>query len=147
MTGFKLKMQKLKSGIFWVISDREDLEDYRLLVFSIPCDIDGNIIGKPKIPLNAKSGQTYNHKKIWEDVIQKNPDHKPYNKKSYDYYPRGRVNVKNNRATVYISPHINHIEIRTEIKLKFGLNADNISRIKFVADGSVHYDCWLDTEN
>ena len=139
-----IEKRELCSGIFWVISDSTDLHDYKLIVFNIPCDINGNIIGVPVIPLNAKSGLTYNHKKLWEDVIQRNSEYKPYNKKSYDYYPRGRVDVANNQANVYLNPHINRVDIRTEIKFKFGINANNISKVRFAPDGSAHYECWLD---
>ena len=89
------------SGIFWVISDYSDLSDYRLLVFDIPCGTDGNAHGKHKIALNAKSGLTYNHKKLWAEEIKNDSAHKPYNKKDFDYYPRGRVDIANNRATIY----------------------------------------------
>jgi hypothetical protein len=32
----------------------------------------GNIIDMPEIELNAKNGNTYNHKKLWENEIQNN---------------------------------------------------------------------------
>ena len=130
---------QLCSGVFWVISDDIDFVDYTLLAFNIPCDVYGNIIGTPEIPLNAKSGKTYNHRKLWESQIQKDPAHKPYNKKWYSYYPRGRVDIANNRATIYLNPLINKEEIVFEIKQKFGLIEPNITDVRILADGSSHY--------
>ena len=137
---------ELCSGIFWVISDSRDLDEYILLAFEIPCDIYGIPFGKHTIPLNAKSGGTYNHKRLWEDEIQNNSAYKPYNKNPYNYYPRGRVDIANNRAIIYLNPHINQPDIVNEIKFKFGLNADNISTVRVVIDGSAHYQCFLDWE-
>lgn len=116
------KQNPLSSGVFWVITENLDVSDHKLLLFEIPCDPDGNHLGKHTIELNAKSGGTYNHKKLWETEVKNNPTHKPYNKKAYNYYPRGRVEISNNRATIYLNPHINKTRIVNEIKLKCGLN-------------------------
>ena len=135
---------KLYSGVFWVISDNIHLDGYILLAFEIPCDVYGNIIVLPKIELNAKSGNTYNHKKLWENEIQNNPIYNPYNEKSYNYYPRGRVDISNNRAVIYINPNINRDDIIIDIQNKFGLNTQNISNIRIINDNSAHYQCFID---
>ena len=67
---------KLCSGVFWVITDSGDINDYMLLVFEIPCDPYGNIKGTQKVPLNSKSKNTYNHKRLWEAEVQDKPIHK-----------------------------------------------------------------------
>jgi len=100
----------------------------------------------PKIALNAKSGNTYNHKKLWEDEIQTNPAYKPYNKKPYDHYPRGRVDISNNRVTIYLNPYINRDIIIAEIKQRFGLNTQNIPKVRVIVDNSEHYKCYIKME-
>jgi len=139
-----LNDKELHSGIFWVISETDELTDWKLLAFEIPCDTNGNIIEETPIMLNAKSGSTYNHKKLWESEIKNSSVYKPYNKKDYNYYPRGRIDIANNKAIIYLNPHINILEIIDEIKQKFGLLPQNISMVKIVSDGSKHYQCFLD---
>jgi len=137
--------KQLCSGIFWVISDYVDLSDHKLLMFEIPCDVNG-IPDNPnyRLELNAKSGTTYNHKNTWENEIKNNSEHRPYNKKSYDYYPRGRIQISNNRAVIYLNPHINQQKFIDEIKQKFGLFTYNIPEVEVKTDGSAHYQCFLD---
>ena len=137
---------QLSAGIFWVITDSSDITDYKLLAFTIPCDADGNIIGDTEHPLKAKSGGTYNHKRLWEDDIKNNPTHKPYNKREFWHYPRGRVEIANNRATIYLNPNIMVDGIIDEIKRKFGLNLRTVSEVRVLADGSAHYKCFIDRD-
>jgi hypothetical protein len=140
----EVKDKELSSGVFWVISDDYDLKDYKMLVFDIPCDPSGLPDGTHSIELNSKSGMSYNHKKLWEDEIKGNSAHRPYNKKEYNYYPRGRVEISNNRATIYLNPHINESRFIDEIRRKFGLSTNNIQEVRLLVDGSVHYRCWID---
>lgn len=144
LSEYLTEAKELSSGIFWVITDDRDFDDYKLLFFDIPSDPYGNHHGTHKIALNAKSGGTYNHKKLWESEIKNNSAHKPYNKKDYNYYPRGRVEISNNKATIYINPNINVLKITNEIKRVFGLNPRNIADIRIVNDGGSHYKCWMD---
>jgi len=112
-------------------------------MFGIPCDTNGNPLNIHSIELNSKSGNTYNHEKLWESEVKNNNEHKPYNKKEYNYYPRGRVEISHNRAFIYLSPHVSKQEIINEIIIGFGL-LENIPEIQIKADGSVHYQCFLD---
>jgi hypothetical protein len=142
----KNESNKLRSGVFWVITDSGDINDYMLLVFEIPCDPYGNIIGTQKIPLNSKSKKkkTYNHKKLWESEVQDKAIHKPYGKQEYSHFPRGRVEISNNRATIYLNPLINIEKIINEVKIRFGLTKQNISDVRIHSDGSRHYKCFID---
>lgn len=109
-------------GVFWVIEEggRE-----RLLAFPF---ISGAVTGV------AKSGNTYNHKKLWEYVRPRSIN------KPYDYYPRGRVELtKRGCAVVYLSPHIKG-HFLTEIKNSFGLTGN----IRLQYDFSRHYQCFHD---
>lgn len=56
--------------------------------------------------------------------------------KPYNYYPRGRVEIKNGKATVYLNPALNTNEITQNIKAEFGLS--DIKTV-FKSDGSEHY--------
>jgi hypothetical protein len=139
--------KELSSGIFWVITDNRDISDYKVIFFDIPCDIDGTPTGTHTIALNSKNELTYNHKKIWETEIKINSNHRPYNKKDYDYYPRGRVRIANNRADIYLNPNINKSNIIDEIKRSFGLSSHNISNVRIMNDNSTHYQCWIDRKD
>ncbi len=82
------KGDDMKQGVFWLIDNK---------LLAIPFD-------KSKYPDGiAKSGDTYNHEKLWKYVKPQNCN-KPYN-----YYPRGRV-VKGtkNKAIVYMNPDISN---------------------------------------
>ena len=68
------------------------------------------------------------------------------NKHPYDYFPRGRVEIANRCAVIFINPHINQPDIVDEIKLKFGLGNHKITKIRIVEDNSVHYQCLLGRE-
>ena len=73
----------MKQGVFWLIDNK---------LLAIPFD-------KSKYPDGiAKSGDTYNHEKLWKYVKPQNCN-KPYN-----YYPRGRVvkGTKNKYESGYI---------------------------------------------
>jgi hypothetical protein len=134
----------LCSGIFWIISDNYDLSDHKLLMFGIPCDSDGNPNNTHTIELNSKSGTTYNHKKLWEDEIKNNSEHRPYNKRDFDYYPRGRVQISHNRVDIYLNSHLNQPRFIEEINQKFGLF--KIPEVRIITDGSDHYQCFLDRD-
>jgi len=143
-TKYLTEAKQLSSGIFWVIADDNNLSNFKFLFFEIPCDVNGKPDNTHTIELNAKSMTTYNHKKLWESEIQNKSEHKPYNKMDYDYYPRGRVEISNNRATIYLNPHINSSTFISKIKQTFGLSTHNIPEVRVIVDGSVHYQCFLD---
>ena len=138
--------KQLSSGIFWVVSIFDDLSYFELLTFNIPCDFYGTPNNTHFIKLNSKSGKNYNHKKIWEDEVKKNSNYDFFNKKSYDYYPRGRVEISRNRAIIYLNPNTNKLGFIEKIKVEFGLSNNNISEIRVISDGSEHYKCFLDMD-
>ena len=109
---------KFYRGVFWVI--------------------DGALLAYPFIEGvyaegTARSGVTYNHKKLWELVHGSRG--KPYN-----YYPRGRV-VKGtkSKAIVYMNPNITN-EFISSIKEMFEIKEEPIIKL----DYSKHYKCFLD---
>lgn len=109
----------MKQGVFWIIDNK---------LLAIPFD-------KSKYPDGiAKSGDTYNHEKLWKYVKPQNCN-KPYN-----YYPRGRV-VKGtkSKAIVYMNPNITN-EFIPNIRESFEIKDEPIIKL----DYSKHYKCFLD---
>lgn len=109
--------KELSRGVFWIIENK-------LLAFPF---LDDNI-GV------AKSGNTYNHKKLWSEI-------KPHGcNKPYNYYPRGRVDISNRgKAIIYMNLNISDSWI-PYIKSEFGIIESPIIRY----DYSQHYKCFLD---
>lgn len=106
-------------GVFWII-------DGQLLAFPFgSADTYDGI---------AKSGATYNHKKLWPDV-RPHGCNKPYN-----YYPRGRVEFTNSGdCRIFMNPNVDDTFI-PEIQIAFGIRTEP----KVIYDNSEHYKCYLD---
>lgn len=105
-------------GVFWIV-------DGKVLSFPFYNDINS--------PGVAKSGLTYNHKNLWPDVKPKGCN-KPYN-----YYPRGRVELRKKNPIIYVNPNFDKYDL-AEVRKDFGL----INEPKVVFDNSDHYKCYLD---
>lgn len=106
-------------GVFWIVDDE-------LLAFPYAGDDSVGI---------AKSGNTYNHKNLWNSIKPKGCN-KPYN-----YYPRGRVDFGGgNIPIVWMNPNIDDGEFIPKIKVAFGLRQNP----KINYDFSEHYRCYLD---
>ena len=105
-------------GVFWVV-------DGKLLAFPFR---EGAQLGV------AKSGNTYNHRLLWEHV-------KPQGcKKPFDYYPRGRVEITRQDVPIlYMNPNVQD-SMLSEILSAFELPAQPMLRY----DNSNHYRCHLD---
>lgn len=117
-------MAKLSSnGVFWIIDDQNKILAYP---FGSVDSVDGI----------AKSGNTYNHKRVWNDL-------KPYGSKvTYNYYPRGRVDWDNKgRPVIYMNPNIDETWL-SYIKEEFGIRPSDECKIQY--DHSKHYKCHLD---
>ena len=102
-------------------------------------DIDGELLSFPFVENQytdgvAKSGETYNHKLLWNQIKPKGCN------KSFDYYPRGRVVIDNkNRPIIYMNPNVSD-KLLPQIKVDFGLRTEP----KIVYDNSRHYRCHYD---
>lgn len=132
---------QLYKGVFW-IKDLDDIYANRDLCFQIPCDMSGLVDDISKLELNAKSGNTYNHEKLWNELPSKLTDDKPFN-----YYPRGRVEIKNGIVDIFLNPNINIPEIIDFLKSEFNLSEYNgIKKIRIHNDCSEHYKCYLDRD-
>ena len=110
------------------------------LRFAVACTADGTITGEPCRAFLSKNGAGYNHKKAWETLPANVTDRKPF-----DYYPRGRVEIKSGVATVWCSPWLFGESLKNRCVERFGLTAPNgIRKIILRADHSAHYRCFLD---
>lgn len=129
----------LYQGIFWII-DKDNLEKNASYCYKIVSDSDGNVLeNAAALPLNAKSGKTYNHKLTWDEMPKELTGGKPF-----DYYPRGRVQIANNKAIIYLNPTINTDDAQAFIKETFELSKENgINKIVFKSDGSNHYKAYV----
>ena len=127
----------LCKGIFW-INDTDDIGASELF-FTIPCDSDGNVIDFD-IAFSSKSGDNFNHKNTWNTL-----DKKLTNNKKYDYYPRGRVEISNGKATIYANPNIANDDLKEWCIDKFNLyDSNGIKKVIIKPDHSKHYKCYLD---
>ncbi len=128
---------QLYKGIFWIV-DRENYENNKNYCFLIPTDALGNNI--TDMELNAKTGTTFNHEKVWNSLPSRLKFGRPF-----DHYPRGRVEISNAKATIYANPNIGGDDLIAFVKNVFHLSSENgITEIKTIADGSKHYKCFLD---
>lgn len=115
--------KEASNGIFWYIDDEDELLCYPFGSVDSPNGI-------------AKSGDTYNHKKLWEDLKPKG------SKVPYNYYPRGRVDWDRlGRPTIFLNPNINE-RIVIRIKMEFGIRGTDDCKVQY--DYSNHYKCHLD---
>ena len=129
---------QLYQGIFWIV-DLDNIENNKDYCFLIPCNSDGVVIDDG-LSLTAKSGTTHNHEKVWKMLNSKLTRNKPFN-----YYPRGRVQINNSKAIIYLNPNIAYDEVIDFIKEEFNLsNYNGIKKIITKVDGSNHYKCYLD---
>jgi len=111
--------KEMSKGIFWVI-------DGELLSFPFYSNEHTGGV--------AKSGDTYNHKRLWDDIKPKG------NEQTYNYYPRGRVDITNKgKPVIYLNPTIEESMI-SQIRVDFGLTVE--PNIQY--DYSGHYKCYTE---
>lgn len=118
----------MKKGIFWIKDD----ENLQIIKITAKCEISGEPILNT-VRFSSKSGGNFNHKAEWEKLSKSETGGLPYN-----YYPRGRVEIKNGKITIYLNPDINRREILNLIIEEFGLESVQ-GKIRTVSDGSYHY--------
>ena len=117
----------MSEGLFWVICDMSDNkinwgEDWSLYV------------------VHFIDGSNTSHKNAWARVrYHMNMEGDKRFKCDYNYYPRGRVVVRNDKATVYLNRHIATDEVLAKVNNTFGLTAPKIH-----AEGGEHYKCFID---
>ena len=131
-------MAEIYKGIFWF----KDISTANIVCAKIPCFTDGSIKENIDASLNSKHGNNFNHEKTWNSFDRNITEGKKYN-----YYPRGRVEIKNGKAKIFINPNIFFPRVIECIMDEFGLDEENgITEINVNLDYSKHYKCYLDQE-
>lgn len=121
----------MRKGLFWVVGD--GLERV-LITYSVECDEQGRRLEKTPA-YNSRKGNSFAHKASWTEAAREEPA--KIRNKSWDYYPRGRVEIKEGAATIYFNPVLHEWEDFTErIILSFGLQDVQVT---MNPDYSVHY--------
>ena len=125
----------MKKGNFWC--DSFGCDPPYLIVVSVKCDADGK--SDRPIDFSSKSGQNFNHKAEWQKLSRSVTRGQPFN-----YYPRGRVEIKNRKATIYLNPDLNNTVVLNKIIEDFELkNQQGLKSIAVKSDGSSHYHYYL----
>jgi hypothetical protein len=117
-------------GLFWLA------DDGRLITYKLACDMDG-ILVNPYIHFNSRRGDSITHKATWAEAARLEP--RETRCKSWNYYPRGRVEVRASKASIYFNPELSTPEFEQRILDEFGLMEDNALLVRFIADHSMHY--------
>ena len=64
---------------------------------------------------------------------------------SYNNYPRGRVEISNGVAKIFLNGNINYQEVIDFIVDEFNLTTHNgVKKVTVIEDNSKHYLCYLD---
>ena len=120
----------MRKGIFWCTNF--DAECPKLIAVSVACDKNGD--AKEPVQFSSKSGNNFNHRPEWERLDRSITAGRPFN-----HYPRGRVEIKNGKATVFLNPAINKECIVRRIMDAFELMTGELNCINIKSDGSSHY--------
>lgn len=75
--------------------------------------------------------EKYTHRKCWNELNKSNT-----NGFKFDYYPRGRVQIRKGTVKVFLNPDINRKAVIRKIAELFDLDMDIT---KFISDGTSHY--------
>ena len=114
-----------------------DTNHPKLIIAAVACDRNG--LTNEAAAFSAKSGENFNHKAEWSK-----PDKRITRGKPFNYYPRGRVEIKNRKATVYLNPDLNNTVVLNKIIENFELkNQQDLKSIAVKSDGSSHYHYYL----
>lgn len=119
-------------GIFWYCDfyAKDEPEANEIISVMVKCDANG--VPLEKVNFSSKSGENFNHKVEWVKF-------KHLNSYPYNYFPRGRVEIKNGKIKIFANPYIIASEqIKNMIVSKFELETI-ASSIYWIADNSYHY--------
>ncbi len=121
----------MKKGVFWCMDF--DTNHPKLIIAAVACDRNG--LTNEAAAFSAKSGENFNHKAEWSKLDKRITRGKPFN-----YYPRGRVEIKNGKATIFLNPDLHSEPVIRQIFDAFEIAANNgLKSIRVQRDGSWHY--------
>ena len=122
---------EMKKGLFWVIGDDYDRA---ILTYAIECDKNGQRIGEVPV-YNSKKGDSFSHRQSWAEAAIAQPNR--IKNKPWDYFPRGRVEIKDGKATIYFNPILSEWNgFEASVAIEFEL-AD--FPLIMIPDYSTHY--------
>ncbi len=127
--------KRLYKGVFW-IKDKESIGESSVSVKAL-CDINGIFIDLSSINPDtlSKNETNFKHQKVWQTLDKCITGNKPYN-----YYPRGRVEIKSGKAVIYANVSIATEGLKNWVISAFNLTESNgIKSVILKADGSNHY--------
>ena len=125
------KRDALGKGLFWLV--KNDSEKFELFCIKILCYRDGETL--EKVETGVCESEKFKHERAWEKLDKAITQGKPYN-----YYPRGRVEIKKGKATIFLNPALNEEPIVEKLCRSFGLTRENgIVDIRIKNDNSWHY--------
>ncbi len=132
-------MAVLKKGVFWITKPDSVFES--AIFLALPCDPSGSFTDTCIDPkLLSKNGAALNHEKVWNTLEKSITGGKKFN-----YYPRGRVEIRRGKAVIYANQNIVSNDLKGWAVRTFHLtNANGILSVILKADGSNHYQCHLD---
>lgn len=120
-----------EKGIFWC--KHSNTSSLELIIVSTECDENG--VSFEPTAYSSKSGENFNHKAEWASLPKRVTEGHPFN-----YYPRGRVEIKNGKAVIFLNPDICTEQILTKVTDAFELRtSDKLRSIQVKSDGSKHY--------
>lgn len=132
-------------GIFWI----KDIENIYTSLVCVKEEVNKDGIVNDNSNMNSRKGNNYNHRITWDNynhrITWEKLEREVTDGKPYNYYPRGRVEIRNGKATIYAHPDICTHEIMTMIINEFNLHKENnIDKVVMNPDYSKHYNCYLD---
>ena len=125
------KRDALGKGLFWLV--KNDSEKFELFCVKILCYRDGETL--ERVETGVCESEKLNRERAWAKLDKKITQGKPYN-----YYPRGRVEIKKGKARIFLNPALNEESIIEKICRSFGLKRENgLTDILIKNDNSGHY--------
>lgn len=112
-------------GIFWYIKNKDGESEL------VCVKTEWNSANETNVQFSSKSGENFNHKAEWAKMPRRITGGKPYN-----YYPRGRVEIKNEKIRIFCNPVLTEENIIELIIKEFSLEN---TKPKIIADASFHY--------
>lgn len=128
---------EIAKGIFWFTcsfdeENRCDFSGAELIAQPILCDCNGQPIEAQQF--NSKKGTSFTHKATWASLVHRRKDLRRF---PWDYFPRGRVEIRNNKAIIFINPNIVICDLyKQRIIKEFHLES---IEVKVLVDNSIHY--------
>lgn len=118
----------LGKGLFWLTEN--DLGTIQLTCCKVLCSPNGE-----ELEAENTEREKLNHERVWAALDKNITRNKPYN-----YYPRGRVEIKKRKATIYLHPIMYDKEVLVQVMAHFGLYRRNgLKDIRIKSDHSKRY--------